>query len=412
MTSKAMFPYAFNNDLSNVRTINQYEEFGFCENEKSYIDLSMGNCGCFTLGFKRKDLVNKVTTRMNELPFCSGEFLTTNDSVQELATKLYNLSGGYRSIFSLSGSDAIEGAVRVAQLYHIGKEQKRSTIIGFDNSYHGSTYLSSSVADTRDMHELYGRVRSCITLSRTLEDLDRDWSDTACVVIETSSWQDGLKPISKEFWSKLRQVCTDNDVVLIVDDIAMCGGKTGNFFGWKDENNNTIIQPDIFTLGKGFTAGYFPLSATLVGENIFNVVQHIPLVHGFTYSFSLSGIYSVLEYIDILEKENILANYPNIKNSADDIFYSLQTSGIINSYNSHGLVYNLNLINNNYRDNQETIESHFKKFGLSSGMWNEAGDGLLIIVPITADENYFKSLHTRLYEALTSYNSSTDAVTD
>lgn len=409
--SKALFPYAFNNDLSKARSINKYEDFGFYE-DKSYIDLSMGNCGCFTLGFKRNDIVESVNKSMQELPFCSGEFLTTNDSVQELAQKLYDLSGKYRSIFSLSGSDAVEGAVRVAQLYHIGKEQKRSTIVGFDNSYHGSTYLSSSVGDTSDMHDLYGRIESCITLSRNIDALDRDWSDTLCVVIETSSWQDGLKPISKEFWTKLRSICTDNDVVLIVDDIAMCGGKTGNMFGWKDHNGNVMIQPDIFTMGKGFTAGYFPLSATLVGENIFNVVQHIPLVHGFTYSFSLSGIYSVLEYMRVLDKEKILDNFAEIKSQADTVFNSLEQNNIITGYNSHGLVYNLNLIDNNYRDNQETIESHFKKFGLSSGMWNEAGDGLLIIVPLTADKEYFASLCIRLYNALTSYNSSSTSVSN
>lgn len=412
MTSKAMFPYAFNNDLSNVRSINKYQQFGFVENGRDYIDLSMGNCGCFTLGFERTDIIKNVSKRMTELPFCSGEFLTTNDSVQELATKLYNLSNGYRSIFSLSGSDAVEGAIRVAQLYHIGKEQQRTQIIGFDNSYHGSTYLSSSVSDTYDMHNLYGRDFKCTTISRTVEDLDRDWSNTICVIIETSSWQDGLKPINKEFWSKLKQVCKDNDVVLIVDDIAMCGGKTGNFFGWKDHNGQTIIEPDIFTIGKGFTAGYFPLSATLVSEHIFNVVQHIPLVHGFTYSFALSGIYSVLEYLRILEEENILSNFTLLKNKSNNTFDSLVNEGLITGYTSHGLVFNLFLQNTNYRDNQETLESHFKKFGLSSGMWNEAGDGLLIIVPLNADDDYFSQLSSRLNDALQSYNASAITVSD
>lgn len=408
--SKAIFPYALNNDLSNVRNINEYEQFGFNEHGKSYLDLSMGNCGCFTLGFDRKDIVTKVSEKLNELPFCSGEFLTTNESVQLLAEKLYNLSGGYRSVFSLSGSDAVEGAIRIAQLYHLAKEQPRKTIVGFDNSYHGSTFLSSSAGDTKDMHMMYGRHEPCITLSRTLEDLDRDWSDTLCVVIETSSWQDGLKPISAEFWSKLRQVCTDNDVILIVDDIAMCGGKTGNMFGWKTHTGEIIIEPDIFTMGKGFTAGYFPLSATLMSEKVFEYVQHVPFVHGFTYSFSLSGIYSVLEYMDVLEKENILSNYENILASAKGIFDSLKSQDVIRSYTHHGLVFNLNLVNQNYYDNQETMESHFKKFGLSSGMWNEGGDGLLIIIPLNATEEYIAQLHIRLSNALESYNGSLDAI--
>ena len=85
---------------------------------------------------------------------------------------------------------------------------------------------------------------------------------------------------------------------------------------------------------------------------------------------------------------------------------------VIRSYTHHGLVFNLNLVNQNYYDNQETMESHFKKFGLSSGMWNEGGDGLLIIVPLNATEEYIAQLHIRLSNALESYNGSLDAIPD
>ena len=116
--------------------------------------------------------------------------------------------------------------------------------------------------------------------------------------------------IVNEPLNKLRKIKDNrNPKILIVDDIAMCGGKTGNMFGWKTHTGETIIEPDIFTMGKGFTAGYFPLSATLMSEKVFEYVQHVPFVHGFTYSFSLSGIYSVLEYMDVLEKENILSKH-------------------------------------------------------------------------------------------------------
>lgn len=412
MISRALFPYAINDNLEEYRLLEKYWAFGFYEDNVNFIDLSMGNCGCFTLGFDRTDIVDKVSERIKDTPFCSGEFKTSNSVIQTLASKLFDLSGGYRSIFSLSGSDAIEGAIRVAHLYNVAKNQNRKEIIGFENSYHGSTFLSSSIADTRDMHHLYGREGNCITLRRQETDLDRDWSNTLCVVIETCSWQDGLKPVTQEFWKKLRHVCTENDVILIVDDIAMCGGKTGNMFGWKNEHGETLIQPDIFTMGKGFTGGFYPLSATLVNDVIYQTIMNLPLLHGFSYSFSLSGIYSVLEYMDILEKEQILKKHSVIKNSAVSLFEKLRQENLIKDFNNHGLVFNLNLLNENYLENQDTLESHFKRFGLSSGMFNEAGDGLLIIVPLTATDAYFIELSKRLRSALESYNRSTTAIPD
>jgi acetylornithine/succinyldiaminopimelate/putrescine aminotransferase len=157
-------------------------------------------------------------------PFTSGEFFATTPAVLELGNRLYDLSGGYRSIFALSGSDAVEGALRAAQLYN-----GRNKFLGFKKSYHGSTYLSSSVSDATYMTSVFGKDPRCVVSDYNL-DLITD--DLCAVVIETASWQNGLYNPGKEFWEGLRKTCTEKNIVLIVDDIAMCGGKTGTFFGW------------------------------------------------------------------------------------------------------------------------------------------------------------------------------------
>jgi adenosylmethionine-8-amino-7-oxononanoate aminotransferase len=340
------------------------------------------------LGFKQQDIIDRVAEQMARLPFCSGEFYTTNQSVLDLSDKLYDLSGGFRSVFALSGSDAIEGAVRLAQLYN-----GRNKFLGFTRSYHGSTYMSSSISDATYMTDFYGKDPRCIVSDYNLNSIS---NDLCAVVIETSSWQNGLYDPGQEFWIELRQKCTDLDIVLIVDDIAMCGGKTGTFFGWND-----VVDPDIFTMGKALTGGYYPLSATMISQKIYHRIKDVPFAHGFSYSFSLSGIYSTLAYINKLEKEKLLDGVGDKKKSADKIFNNMQSQGIIKSFNSFGLVYNLEL------EFQKAVDTSFEQFlyqyGISAGMWNEGGSGLLIVIPINADYEYFKFLNSRLTQALFDY---------
>lgn len=388
--SRLIFPYATNNDV-NVRQITEYTNFGFKQGTHELLDLSLGNCGCFPLGFKQQDIIDRVAEQMARLPFCSGEFYTTNQSVLDLSDKLYDLSGGFRSVFALSGSDAIEGAIRLAQLYN-----GRNKFLGFTRSYHGSTYMSSSISDATYMTDFYGKDPRCVVSDYNLNSIT---DDLCAVVIETSSWQNGLYEPGQEFWVELRQKCTDLDVVLIVDDIAMCGGKTGTFFGW-----NGVVDPDIFTMGKALTGGYYPLSATMISQKIYHRIKDVPFAHGFSYSFSLSGIYSTLAYINKLETEKLLDNVEDKKKSADKIFNHMQSQGIIKSFNSFGLVYNLELVF------QKTVDTSFEQFlyqyGISAGMWNEGGSGLLIVIPINADPEYFKILNSRLTQALVNYRPS------
>jgi adenosylmethionine-8-amino-7-oxononanoate aminotransferase len=386
--SKLIFPYAINNTQP-IRNITEYTEFGFIDNGKPLLDLSLGNCGCFPLGFKRTDIVDRVTEQMKDMSFCSGEFYTTNPSVIELSDRLYKMCG-YRSVFSLSGSDAVEGALRLAQLYN-----GRNKFLGFKNSYHGSTYLSSSVSDATYMTGFFGKDPRCVLSDYNLDNIT---DDLCAVIIETSSWQNGLYNPGEDFWKGLREICTRKNIVLIVDDIAMCGGKTGSFFGWTG-----VVEPDIFTMGKALTGGYFPLSATLVSDKIFNVIKETVFCHGFSYSFSLSGIYSTLAYLDVLEQEQTLENHLTLKRQGELMCLKLMDTGLIKNFTNFGVVFNLTL------NSEKPVDASFEKFlysyGLSAGMWNEGGTGLLFIIPLTASPEWFAEVESKLTAALRDYSS-------
>jgi len=389
MNTNIIFPYA-SNDVQPIRKIEQYTDYGFIENGEEYLDLSLGACGCFPLGFKRKDIIDTVAERMSANPFCGGEFYITNDAVVELTDRIAIMSDGYKSAFALSGSDAVEGALRLAQMYN-----GRNKFLGFKKSYHGSTYLSSSVSDATYMTDLFGKDPRCVVSDYNL---DMITDDLSAVIVETSSWQNGLYDPGVDFWEGLRAICTHKDIVLIVDDIALCGGKTGSFFGWTGK-----IRPDIFTMGKALTGGYFPLSAVCANQKIFDKVKYDVFVHGFSYSFSLSGIYSALAYLDVIESENLLEKQPQLEAWGKLMCERLKDRKLIKDYTNCGLLFNLVLPNEKSMDS--TFERFLYQYGINAGMWNEGGTGVLFVIPLTAPAMWFEDIEYRFLQALTDYRS-------
>ena len=330
---------------------------------------------------------------MLDNPFVSGEYMSTNQAVIDLTEKLYQLSGGYRSVFSLSGSDAVEGAVKIAMLYHKCKEQDRQYILGIQNSYHGSTHLSASIGNMNFMANSMTPHPFCIQIDREksedeiLNDIESHSDKAACLIIEPCSWSNNLKKYSDTFWNRLKTLCLEKDVLLIYDDIATGGGKTGTFFGF-----NKQVAPDIFTCGKAFSGGYFPLSASMVSERVNEVVKDGFLSYGFTYSFSMSGIYCTTKYIDVLEKENHLDNFNSVLSNAISIMEQLKQEKIIFNYRNYGLLFDI--------DTPDTEENVYFANGLNAGLWTPSVDHLLIMMPINADAEYFDKLKIRLIASL------------
>ncbi len=385
---KQLFPFSVNDPLPPVKKIQEVTSYGFINTDgQDIIDLGLGSSGCFPLGFKRLDLLDKVTETLKQYPFCQSDFVTANNATIELSNKLYNLSKGYYPLYSLSGSDAIEGAIKLVQLYWKGERKK---IVGFADSYHGSTFMSASVSGSDYLTNTFGRHPDCRTISR----LSEITTDTAAVIIETCSWQAGLNDLGKDYFTQLRQTCDDTGALLIIDDIAFCAGKTGTVFGFQVYD----IEPDIFCIGKGITGGYFPLSATLCNQRVANVVKPQTLLHGFSYSFPMSGIISVLEYLNILEQEQILDNHNTVIAQAEMLFNTLRTQDLIKDYKSFGVCYKLDL-NAEIPDYLEK-EKLFYKHGLHMGLWNNDKSGVLIMLPLNADSSYFNSLEFKLRSAL------------
>ncbi len=297
----------------------------FREDGEKRID-PMLNFGCYTLGYGRKEIIEYVSDNMCIKPeiaenFFDAEPLRLNNPTWTLGKMLKGITG-YRSIFALSGSDAVEGAVKLASAYQskVGFS-KADSIVTFKGSYHGSTALTQSMGDGLFDDPFY-TMKPYPNILRLPIDFYVDhynWDNVMCVVVESCPYVNGIKPHSERFWKNIKQI-QDKGVVIIVDDIFTGGGKTGNFVGWK----KLPVTPDIFTMGKAITGGYFPLSITLYNDKIHEALpKKFNWEHGFTYSYSLPGILSCLKYIKILEEELLMKNHRDIVVRAVDLFQNL-----------------------------------------------------------------------------------------
>jgi adenosylmethionine-8-amino-7-oxononanoate aminotransferase len=301
-------------------------QYGEIYNGKKIVDPFI-HFGTFVLGYKNDEIVDFVSDVVkNNNPELGEPMVPPNYTPKlnhisfDFSNRIYNITG-MKSFFSLSGSDANEGAIKLASAYHYQKGNRhKKHIVGFEKSYHGSTWLTMSVGHDAFMEKPFYTLdpyQNVIRVPRNFTDDSVDWNSVAAIMIETCSYCDALVPPSTEFWEKLDRIRTEYDVLIIVDDIFMGGGKTGDYVGWK----KLSIRPDISTMGKAITAGFFPLSMVLYNKKVEDSLpQNFKWEHGFTYNFSLAGIASAMKYLDIIEREKLFENHDRLVDTASSIF--------------------------------------------------------------------------------------------
>ena len=296
-------------------------QYGYIKDGKKIIDPLL-HYGCFVLGFQRDDILDYVFNNIKVKPeiaesIVKNEDLYLNNATYKLSDTLYGMTG-YKSIFALSGSDANEGAIKLASAYQkIVGQNKRKKIVCFENSYHGSTFLNYNMGDSLFEDPLYTMkpYSEVIRLKRDFDPSSVNWDEVMCIMVETCSYGQQLRPNSQDFWDKITQI-QHSGVMLILDDIFIGGGKTGTFVGWR----KLPVMPDIFTMGKAITAGFFPLSATMYGPKVAEVLpDDFNWEHGFTYNFSQAGILSCIKYIEVLHDERPLDDHNKITMTARTI---------------------------------------------------------------------------------------------
>jgi acetylornithine/N-succinyldiaminopimelate aminotransferase len=224
-----------------------------------------------------------------------------------LAHKLAEWSGLDRVFFSNSGSEAVEGALKLARAHAHAKSaggKPKTRILALENSFHGRTMGALSITHTAKYREPFEPLVPGVEFVRfnDVADLEAKFDDTVCAIaVEPIQGEGGVYSISDEFWQKARSLASQHDAALIADEIQCGLGRTGRKFYYQKFNS----LPDIVTIAKPL-AGGLPLGAFIASEKFASAFS--PGMHGSTFGGGPLVCAVALEFLAIVEDEELLAN--------------------------------------------------------------------------------------------------------
>ena len=243
----------------------------YAPNGKQYIDLISG-IAVSSLGHNYPRIVEAVKEQaekhMHVMVY--GEFIQ-NPQVQLAAALIDSLPPPLEAVFFVnSGSEAIEGAMKLAKRYTGCHE-----IIACRNAYHGSTQGALSLGSQETFRQSFMPLLPGIRHIHfgNEHDLDLITNKTAAVIIETVQGEAGIRIATQAYFQKLRLRCSETNTLLILDEIQTGFGRTGKFWGFEHYG----IIPDIITAAKGMGGG-MPIGAFISSKNIMSALQTDPVL--------------------------------------------------------------------------------------------------------------------------------------
>lgn len=297
-------------------------------NGKQYIDLISG-ISVSSLGHNHPEIIDAIKKQADQglHLMVYGEFiLKPQVMLAELLASLLpeKLNCTY---FVNSGSEAVEGALKLAKRY-----TGRTEIISFENAYHGSTHGALSVTGNESLKNSFRPLLPDITILpvNQIDSLKKISSRTACVIAETIQGEAGAIVPQKAFLQELKRRCTETGALLILDEIQVGCGRTGKMFAFEHFG----IVPDILLLGKAFGGG-MPLGAFIASREIMSSLSVNPaLGHITTFGGHLVSCAAGFTALTIIRKENLpdrVAEKENIfrQNLVDKRIKSITGSGLL-----------------------------------------------------------------------------------
>ena len=290
----------------------------------------IGGLWCVNAGHRRREIIDAITEQLNTLDYYSTFYNFTHPTAAALAKKIAELAPGHLNAvhFGNSGSVANDSAVRMLHHYYnrLGQPKKKQ-ILSRHGAYHGSTHLAIAMttpaySDGWDkaeglVHHLrcphHWREGADMTEAEFLDVLLEDAKsrieeigaeNIACFIAEPILGAGGLIVPPVGYHAQMGALMRDYEIKYIADEVVTSFGRLGHFFASEDVFG---MVPDIITTAKGLTSGYQPLSATIISDDIHEVIsgEGAMFLHGMTYSGHPAASAAGLANIALMENEGI-----------------------------------------------------------------------------------------------------------
>lgn len=269
----------------------------FDENGDKYMDAISG-IGVCNLGHCHPAVTRTLAEQAGQLMHTSN--LYRIPAQEALAQRLCDISGMKSAFFSNSGAEANEAAIKIARLYGNRKGVAKPTVVVMEGSFHGRTMATLSATGNSKVQEGFtplveGFVRVPFNDVEAVAALAGN-ADIVAVLVEPVQGEGGINIPADGYLKALRELCDQQDWLLMLDEIQSGNGRTGHYFACMGEG----VQPDVLTTAKGLGNG-FPIGACLVAGKADGVFG--PGTHGSTYGGNPLGCATALTVVNTLADE-------------------------------------------------------------------------------------------------------------
>lgn len=288
---------------------------------KEYLDFGAG-IAVFALGYNNKEYNDALKEQIDKLVHTSNYFY--NEPAVEAAKGITAVSGMDRVFFTNSGTEAVEGAIKLAKKYAFLKDKTTDhEIIAMEHSFHGRSMGALAVTGNKHYQEAFGPMIPGIKFAK-YNDLDSVKAlvneKTCAVIFETIQGEGGIYPAKKEFIEGVRKLCDENGILLILDEIQCGMGRSGAMFAYQKYG----VKPDIVTVAKALGCGV-PIGAFLAREEVAKAL--VPGDHGTTYGGNPLACAAAVKVLELFDKLNVLENVNEV-----GAYLSGQLEKIVNDY--------------------------------------------------------------------------------
>lgn len=327
---------------------------------------------CVNAGHRRKSIIEAVRKQVEKLDYAPG-FQIGHPLSFEFASRLTGMLEGYSQVmFTNSGSEAVDTALKMALAYQrtIG-QGTRTRFIGRERGYHGVGFGGISVGGISPNRKMFGNMLTGIDhLPHThnlekngfsrgqpewgahlADDLERivalhDASNIAAVIIEPVAGSTGVLVPPKGYLQRLREICTKHGILLIFDEVITGFGRLGDSFA----SEHFGVKPDLFTTAKGITNATVPMGAVFVREGIYDAFLHaatdenaIEFFHGYTYSGHPLACAAGLATLDLYRDEGLFERAAGLRQYFEDAMHSLADANHVIDVRNLGIMGGIDL---------------------------------------------------------------------
>lgn len=269
---------------------------------KEYLDFAAG-IAVFAFGYNNKEYNDALKNQIDKLIHTSN--LYYNVPAVEAAKKIVNTTKLDRVFFTNSGTEAIEGAIKLARKYAYLKDGSTNhEIIAMEHSFHGRSLGALSVTGNSHYQEPFKPLIGGVKFAKfnDLESVKALVNEKTCAIIfEPVQGEGGIYPATDEFMQGIRELCNEKDIVMICDEIQCGMGRTGKMFAYEHYG----VLPDVVTSAKALGCG-IPVGAFIAKENVAKAM--VPGDHGTTYGGNPLATAAVSKVFDMFEENKILDN--------------------------------------------------------------------------------------------------------